>query len=70
MKQEDAKFDGFNTLDNLLYELNKLNGIIEPETIIFQHWIENAVNNENAKAFSRLAKLTNKEDKGILPTIL
>ena len=44
LTEEDARFDGFKTLEELKNELERLNGIIEPDTIVYQHWCKNARN--------------------------
>jgi hypothetical protein len=41
LTEEDAKNDGFDTLEQLLEELKWLNGGLLPETILFIHRTEN-----------------------------
>ena len=46
LKQEHAKYDGFNNLKELQDELCRLNGELEPDTLVYQHWIGNVIKNE------------------------
>jgi len=41
LTEQNAKDDGFDTLKELQEELQILNGKIEPETILYQHWTDN-----------------------------
>ena len=43
LTEQDAKLDGFNSLIELKTELINLNGSIDYETIVYQHWIKNVV---------------------------
>lgn len=48
LTEDDAKCDGFSSLNELKAELRLLNGDISQETIMFQYWIENVKQNESA----------------------
>ena len=39
LTERDAVYDGFKTLEELKTELRNINGQIEENTILYQHWI-------------------------------
>ena len=43
LTEDDARNDGFKTLEELKTELKKLNSKIKPETDVYIHWVENVV---------------------------
>lgn len=52
LTNNEAQADGFDDVELLVQELITLNGKIDSDTLLYQHWIKNAVNK--------------KEDYGIL----
>lgn len=41
LTKQDARDDGFDTLEQLKTELVNLNGHIDDDTFVYQHWIDN-----------------------------